>query len=1255
MASNVKIRSLNTNGIHCLKKRNLVFSELSKYQNEILMLQETHSCPMDERHYKNKWGPNVFFSHGLTNSKGVCTIIPKNFPGSTELLYSDLEGRLLAVKLTIGNEVLIIVNIYAPTSNYEVEQVNLLITLNAELFDYKKNNCIFGGDWNVTLNPELDKKSVKNMSCPNLRYRDSLKLLIDEYEMSDCWRLAHPKTKKFTCRSGRHGANVTQSRIDIFFISETLLNNLAGSKIEAGFMSDHNYITINIKLNDLKRGKGTWKFNNSLLHDKTYVDTMKDLIKTEKIENDHYTDKGFLWDYIKMRVRSETMLYTSINNKKKREVLLRLENDLERLDQEYMENPTDDIYAELASVKRELEDCNKEKLEGTIFRSKCEWAEHGEKNSKYFLNLEKYNYTNKCITSLECGGKMVTEEKEVLSEIKKYYEKLYGSNRINRKKLDDVLTDIPKLTESQKVLTKGLVTYEQCLKALKTLANGKTPGMDGITTDFYKFFWLDISDIVLDSINHAFIKQEMSTDQRMGIISLSPKKNKIRRFLKNWRPITLLTVDYKLLAKVLAMRLTTILPDYIEESQFGYIKDRYIGENIRCIIDLNDLCIKEKKLCYGIQIDFEKAFDSINWDFMFISLEKMNFDKDFIQWVRILYKNTMSCVTNNGYKTEPFNLKKGVHQGCPLSALLFIILVQVLQHMLDKNNEIKGIKVETKELKILQMADDTTILTSDLKDIPKILELLETFKEISGLKTNIEKTIAYKLGEGPDPKNQLGLNWSKGEINLLGVAIGESIDDANREKNFKSRIEGMETLTKIWARRNLSMKGKLTIINSLLIPKLIYPCTILDVPDEIVQQASNVIRTFFWNWKRPKIKVDTLVRNIVKGGLKYPCIDCKIKSWRTIWAVRAIRLEDKKPLWTRIVNALLPKGLTITYLLKCKPTVASLEKWAPKLPTFYKRIIENWTTVKGNIKYITKDTIKKECLWLNRDISVKNVPLYCTNSLQHGIYYVSDILNDQNEFLSLIEINQKFGTNLTFLDLLRIRLTLPHKWKEILQGDGEDLKDDEIKYNRFNNLKTLKTKSIYWEILEENHDCVSPSNIHINWTNYFSLNEEQMQKVYTLPYEVTRWTKLQALQYKIVNKIINCNYWLHKIKIKDEPTCRFCDEIETLQHFLFGCKTTKQFWKAMLSWYNGQTQENIEQLTERDITLGYIKEPNQTLNCCILLGKSMIYDKKNHNIQPDIYLFHCEFKEYMEIEKKISKSTNSLDLFNDKWGLLVDT
>ena len=437
------------------------------------------------------------------------------------------------------------------------------------------------------------------------------------------------------------------------------------------------------------------------------------------------------------------------------------------------------------------------------------------------------------------------------------------------------------------------------------------------------------------------MKTEMSQDQRQGIITLSPKKNKLRQFLKNWRPITLLTVDYKLLAKSLAMRLATILPEFIDESQFGYVKDRYIGENIRCVIDLDTYYKKEKKEIYALQIDFEKAFDSINWDFMFKSLEAMNFDPDFIKWVKILYKNTTSCVMNNGHKTSSFTLQRGVHQGCPLSALLFIILVQVLQQMLVQRNDIAGVSIQGKELKILQMADDTTILTRNKKDIPKILELLEDFKDISGLKTNVEKTIAYRIGKinEKSPLTKLyELNWKTLPISLLGITIATNKEDIIKE-NFLDKLNGIELLTRIWSRRNLSMKGKLTIINSILIPKLIYPSTILEVPEEVTKSLGNIIKSFFWNWKRPKIRLDTLIRKVENGGLKFRCINCKSKSWKMLWAIRALKFEKSEPLWVRIVNNLLPNGLTFPYLLKTRPTEKILSTYCPHLPIFYKEIM----------------------------------------------------------------------------------------------------------------------------------------------------------------------------------------------------------------------------------------------------------------------------------------------------------------------------
>jgi hypothetical protein len=278
---------------------------------------------------------------------------------------------------------------------------------------------------------------------------------------------------------------------------------------------------------------------------------------------------------------------------------------------------------------------------------------------------------------------------------------------------------------------------------------------------------------------------------------------------------------------------------------------------------------------------------------MFKSLEIMNFGEDFIKWVRILYKNTTSCVINNGHKTDQFFLKRGVHQGCPLSALLFIIFVQVLQTMLKERKDIAGVYVNNKEIKILQMADDTSILTSNIKDIPKILALLKEFHIISGLKTNVEKTIAYRMGKVTDGilhNDKYGLEWKTLPVDLLGITITND-KDTSIKNNFYDKLQGIELLTRIWSRRNLSIKGKLTIINTILIPKLIYPCTILDAPDEVVKEAENIIKNFFWNWKRPKIRLDVLIRKIENGGLKYPCLKCKVKSWKMLWVTRALKFE----------------------------------------------------------------------------------------------------------------------------------------------------------------------------------------------------------------------------------------------------------------------------------------------------------------------------------------------------------------------------
>ena len=167
--------------------------------------------------------------------------------------------------------------------------------------------------------------------------------------------------------------------------------------------------------------------------------------------------------------------------------------------------------------------------------------------------------------------------------------------------------------------------------------------------NFTNFFWVDIGNEVLKSLNEAFYTGELSTTQKQGIITLLPKNNKPREFIQNWSPITLLNGEYKLLAGVLAARIKKVLPKIITDDQKGFIKDRYIGENIRTIFDSTQYAKIRKLMGMLLLIDFEKAFDSLEWDFLLMVLKAYNFGFDFVSWFSLLYANSNSCVINNGF------------------------------------------------------------------------------------------------------------------------------------------------------------------------------------------------------------------------------------------------------------------------------------------------------------------------------------------------------------------------------------------------------------------------------------------------------------------------------------------------------------------------------------------------------------------------------------------------------------------------------
>jgi hypothetical protein len=184
------------------------------------------------------------------------------------------------------------------------------------------------------------------------------------------------------------------------------------------------------------------------------------------------------------------------------------------------------------------------------------------------------------------------------------------------------------------------INIKEIGQALKELKNGKSPGTDGFTADFYKFFWAKIKTLVLESLRWVYKEGELSIEQKRGIINLIPKKNKDIRQLKNWRPISLLNTDYKILTKSLATRLKKVLPDVINEDQVAYLKERFIGQNIRTIIDIMEFTKITNSPGIAAFLDFEKAFDTVNWEVIQKTLRTFCLGEHFRKWVKAIYKES---------------------------------------------------------------------------------------------------------------------------------------------------------------------------------------------------------------------------------------------------------------------------------------------------------------------------------------------------------------------------------------------------------------------------------------------------------------------------------------------------------------------------------------------------------------------------------------------------------------------------------------
>ena len=260
-------------------------------------------------------------------------------------------------------------------------------------------------------------------------------------------------------------------------------------------------------------------------------------------------------------------------------------------------------------------------------------------------------------------------------------------------------------------------------------------------------------------------------------------------------------------------------------------------------------------------LDFCKAFDSLEWEFIFQVLEHFNFGVSLISWIKTLYNDPIAHIKNNGHLSRAVHLERSVRQGCPVSALLFILSVEILAIKIREDNEIKGFDIpgSTDVLKIVQYADDGVVFCNNLLELDKTIELIKTFGNIAGTQLNLSKCEGLWLGTFKQRQqgcNYFDIKWPLEPIRCLGIYIGHD-KDQTYFLNWTKKLEDIETLLHSWKKRELTLFGKISVLKQLALPKILFSMSMLYTPDHIIKELNKIFFNFLWG-KREFVKRNTM-------------------------------------------------------------------------------------------------------------------------------------------------------------------------------------------------------------------------------------------------------------------------------------------------------------------------------------------------------------------------------------------------------------
>jgi mannosylglycoprotein endo-beta-mannosidase len=366
----------------------------------------------------------------------------------------------------------------------------------------------------------------------------------------------------------------------------------------------------------------------------------------------------------------------------------------------------------------------------------------------------------------------------------------------------------------------------EILTAIKAFPKGKAPGNDGLPMEFFHECAEETVPILLQAFTAMLYNGRTSAEINKGVITLIPKSGDKAK-LSNWRPITLLGSTYKVLAKKLAGRIKAALTHIIWPNQTGFVEGRSIIDNTFMAQEALEWAEESEQDLVLFLLDFKKAFDRIEWGFLFSALAKLGFSETWIRWVKTLYLEASSAIKVNGTTGPTFQLARSVRHGCPLAPYLFILATDVLGHMLaDPRYNMEGLTLPRGGLVRDQtFADDTALyLQGSPSNLDRAENVFNIFCQASGAKVDWHKSAAIWASKNKRDWHwgeNVGLKWiPDGEgTRYLGIQVGSHLPP---EANFGKMRLSLKNKLISWSNNRLSLTGRILVANQVLLASMWY-------------------------------------------------------------------------------------------------------------------------------------------------------------------------------------------------------------------------------------------------------------------------------------------------------------------------------------------------------------------------------------------------------------------------------------------------